>query len=243
LPVVTYFPPRSDHAVGSRGQSRVGNGPGAVTTELRIFDLIRADLLRACQGNQHRTDVFAYLRELFNPGTQAILCYRFGFWARALPVPIVRPLLRIVHFLLEYVFASRVGIHIPIRAEIGPGFVIHTWAGGLIMPGCKVGSNLTLIGGGVQFDWETESIGDDVWLGPGTKFVGKVRVGSRVRTAPNSVVMTDIPDDSTAFGNPARIVPARKWKFAPTGAAQAKAIAARRAQAEAAATSAPTPEK
>jgi len=148
-------------------------------------------------------------------------------------IPVLRQLLIILHFLLEYVFSSRVGIHIPVRARIGPGMVIHTWSGGLVMPGAPVGKNLTIIGGGVQFDWDTESIGDDCWLAPGTKFVGKLRIGNRVRTAPNAVVMVDMPDDSMAFGNPARIVPARKWSFAPTGAAQAKAIAARKAAAEA----------
>lgn len=147
-------------------------------------------------------------------------------------IPVLRQALIVFHFLLDYVFAARVGIHIPVRVTIGPGFVIHTWAGGLIMPGAAViGKNLTIIGGGIQFDWETESVGDDCWLSPGTKFVGKIRIGHRCRTAPNSVIMTDMGDDTMAFGNPARIVPRRNWNFAKTGANQAKAIAARKAAA------------
>jgi len=169
------------------------------------------------------------MRELFSPGTQAIMAHRFGAWTRSLRVPGVRHALIIIHFVVEYLFAWRQGFLIPVRASIGPGFVIHTWAGGAVLPRCRIGRNLTIVGGGVQFDHDTDAIGDDCWIGTGTKCVGKIRIGNRVRTAPNSVIQTDVPDDSLAFGNPARIVPARKWTFASTSAAQERAIAARRA--------------
>ena len=170
------------------------------------------------------------MRELFNPGTQAVLVHRFGFWTRTVRVPGVRHALIVLHFFFQYLFAWRVGFLIPVRASIGPGVIIHTWAGGAVLPNCRIGRNLTIVGGGVQFDHETQSIGDDCWIGAGTKCVGKIRIGNRVRTAPNCVIQTDVPDDSLAFGNPARIVPARKWTFANTGAAQERAIEARRAQ-------------
>lgn len=159
-----------------------------------------------------------------------MLSHRFGAWTRTVRLPGVRHALIILHFGVEYLFAWRLGFLIPVRASIGPGFVVHTWAGGAVLPCCPIGRNLTIIGGGVQFDHETESIGDDCWIGPGTKCVGKIRIGNRVRTAPNSVIQTDVPDDSLAFGSPARIVPSRKWPFARTGAAQERAIAARRSQ-------------
>lgn len=186
-----------------------------------IFELVREDLYRACRANQGgETGVAAHLRELFNPGTQAVLAHRYGCWTRRIPVPLLRQLLITSHFLIEYVFAWRVGILIPVNARIGAGLVVHTWCGGIVLPSCEIGRRLTIIGGGVQFDYDTQSIGDEVWLGPGTKCVGKIRIGHRVRTAPNSVIQTDIPDDSLAFGNPARIVPARKWNFAPAGGAR-----------------------
>lgn len=178
------------------------------------------DLSTACRANQGEQTWAAYARELFNPGTQAVLVHRFGFWARRIRVPVVRHLLVAIHFLLQYFFAWRVGIFIPTSAVIGPGMVVHTWGGGLFMPSCEIGRNLLVIGGGVQFDYDTKSIGDDCRIGPGTKCVGKIRIGDRVRTAPNSVVMMEVPDDSLAFGNPARIVSSGKWKFAPAGGAR-----------------------
>lgn len=190
-----------------------------------MFETVRADLLGAREGNQGPDqNLVGLLRELFNPGTQAILMHRFGAWTRRIPIPGVRHVLGVLHFLLEYIFAWRVGIYIPVSAKIGPGFRIHTWAGGMFLPSAPIGKNLTIIGGGIQFDYETQSVGDDCWIAPGTKFVGKIKIGHRVRTAPNSVIQTDVPDDCLAFGNPARIVPLRRWKLAATGApAQQKA--------------------
>ncbi len=204
-------------------------------SEPSILDLIREDLRRACRANQGgETGPGALARELFNPGTQAILAHRFGAWTRRVRVPIVRHVLVVVHLVVEYLFAWRVGVLIPVRASIGPGMIIHTWGGGVVLPACPIGRNLTIIGGGVQFDYETQSIGDDCMIGPGTKCVGKIRIGHRVRTAPNSVIQGDVPDDSLAFGNPARVVSARRWTFARTGAAQERAIAERHAREDAA---------
>lgn len=186
-----------------------------------MFANVREDLRRAQIGNQGGiVSPTALLRELFNPGTQAILAHRFGAWTRTIRIPGLLHLLAAIHFLLEYIFAWRVGIYIPVRAAIGPGFVIHTWSGGIVLPSCPIGRNFTIVGGGVQFDYLTQSIGEFCQIAPGTKFVGKIRIGDRVRTAPNAVVQTDVPDDSLAFGNPARIVPIRKWAFGSKRATQ-----------------------
>lgn len=171
-----------------------------------MFDIVRQDLRRACRGNQSEEGVIPLLRELANPGTQAIVVYRFGRWCDRFPIPGVRQALRAFHFVLQYLFAWRVGVFIPIKANVGPGLVIHTWGGGVFLPCCPIGSNLTIVGGGVLFDYETREIGDDVVIGAGTKGVGRIRIGSRVRTAPNSVVQENVPDDSLVFGNPGRVI-------------------------------------
>jgi len=170
-----------------------------------LFDTIRRDLYRAVLVNQHETGAGPLLRELFNPGTQAILVHRFGRWADGLPAVLRLPL-RCLHFLLQYYFSWRVGIYIPIGAKIGPGLVIHNWSGGIVLPCAPIGRDLTIIGGGILMDYATRGIGVEVQLGGGTKVVGKVQLGDRVRTGPNSVIQTDVPDDMIAYGNPARII-------------------------------------
>lgn len=48
-------------------------------------------------------------------------------------------------------------------------------------------------------------IGDDVWIGGGVTICPGVRIGSRSVIAAGSVVCSDIPEDSLAAGNPARV--------------------------------------
>jgi len=172
-----------------------------------MFEIIRQDLSRARRANQGgANDHASLLRELANPATQAILIHRFGYWADHLPFAPVRVFLRTIHFVLQSVISWRVGVYIPIKAEVGPGLVVHTWGGGVFLPCCKIGRNLTIVGGGVLFDYLTLQIGDDVTIGAGTKSMGRIRIGSRVHTGPNAVVQDDVPDDCLVFGNPGRVV-------------------------------------
>lgn len=171
-----------------------------------MLEHVRADMRRALSGNQHATGLGAFLRELLNPGTQAVLVYRWGKWIDGIRVPGVRHVLKVVFMLVQYVVSWRVGIFIPVKADIGPGFLIHTWGGGIFLPAAKIGRNLTIIGGGVQFDYETREIGDDVHIAPGTKTIGKIRIGHRARTGPNSVVQTDVPDDCVVVTQPSRVI-------------------------------------
>lgn len=39
---------------------------------------------------------------------------------------------------------------------------IHMWGGGVFPPECKIGRNLTVVGGGVLFDYDTLEIGSRV---------------------------------------------------------------------------------
>jgi len=170
-----------------------------------MFENVRRDVFRACVKNQGGYSAGAVVRELFNPGTQAVLVYRMGSWFGRLRFAPLRVVLRGLHFLVQYVVAWRVGIFLHPKAEIGPGLVIHTWGGGVFLPRTRIGRDLTVVGGGVLMDFETREIGDEVVIGAGTKVINKARIGHRVHTGPNSVVQSDVPDDCLVFGNPGRI--------------------------------------
>lgn len=172
-----------------------------------MFEIVRQDLQRCVRVNQMGAgNLAAYLREMFNPGTQAIMIHRFGVWSDGMRFPPLRYFLRVMHFVIQNVVAWRVGIYIPVKADIAPGMAIHTWGGGVFLPSCKIGRNLTIVGGGVLFDYDTLEIGDEVTVGAGTKSTGRIRIGNRVTTGPNSVVIEDVPDDCLVFGNPGRVV-------------------------------------
>jgi maltose O-acetyltransferase len=50
------------------------------------------------------------------------------------------------------------------------------------------------------------TIGDDCWIGGGAIICPGVTIGSRCVIGAGSVVTKDIPDDSLAVGNPARVI-------------------------------------
>jgi carbonic anhydrase/acetyltransferase-like protein (isoleucine patch superfamily) len=51
----------------------------------------------------------------------------------------------------------------------------------------------------------TRGIGDNVYFGAGAKVMGGAKIGNNVVVAANSLVLTDVPDNMTVIGVPARI--------------------------------------
>lgn len=49
-------------------------------------------------------------------------------------------------------------------------------------------------------------IGDDVYIGPGAKIFGKIKIGNNVRIGANCVVFQDIPDNATVVLEKPRII-------------------------------------
>jgi len=45
-----------------------------------------------------------------------------------------------------------------------------------------------------------------VYIGAGAKILGAIRIGKNSRIGANAVVLSDIPENSTAVGIPARII-------------------------------------
>src|ERR1700689_5051082 len=147
-----------------------------------MFENLRADF-EAAAG--HRTLEKGLLRVLMRLETPAIVCYRFSHWVLKLKVPIVRPLLMIPALIWQRFNQMFFGIFISPDAEIGPGMVIHT-PYGVFIPPVKIGANCTFTTGTL--------------IASGCK-----SVGSNVVIVANSVVLTDVPDNITIMGVPARI--------------------------------------
>ena len=65
----------------------------------------------------------------------------------------------------------------------------------------------------VENDWDREKnfviIGDDVWIGAGSKIIKGARIDSGVVIGAMSLVNSYIPEWSVAFGIPARVVKSR----------------------------------
>jgi serine O-acetyltransferase len=143
------------------------------------------------------------IRVLMSLPIWATISYRFSHWVSKLRVPIVRPLLMVLAIALQRWAGLWTGVYIHRLAEIGPGLLIHTPYAICIGP-TRTGANLT-VGTGVLIAGGSKGIGDNVYFGPGAKLIGNARIGNNVVVGANSVVLTDVPDDMTVIGVPARI--------------------------------------
>jgi len=130
---------------------------------------------------------------------------------------------RISHFFWkhEFLFFGRLisqfgrfftGIEIHPGAKIGKGFFIDHGMGVVIGETAEIGNNVTLYHGvtlgGVS--WEKTkrhpTIGDNVVIGSGAKVLGPFTVGKGSRIGSNSVVVKEVPANSTVVGIPGRVV-------------------------------------
>ena len=172
-----------------------------------MLDNVRADLEHARVINGLPPGwISRWVKTPLNPGAVAVMNYRFGVWARRVRVPVVRQLLILVAMILHKVVEVVTGVEISARADIGPGLVVHT-THGVFIAETRIGRNC-VVQHGVAITHGVRSVGDNVYFGPGAKVIGRAAIGNNVRVVANSVVMTDVADNLTVVGVPARI----RWR-------------------------------
>ncbi|MDT8718514.1 serine O-acetyltransferase [Clostridium sp. 19966] len=104
------------------------------------------------------------------------------------------------------------GIEIHPGAKIGRGLFIDHGMGVVIGETAEIGNNVTIyhgvtLGGtGKEKGKRHPTVGNNVFIGAGAKILGPVLIGDNVKIGANSVVLTDVPAQSTAVGVPARII-------------------------------------
>jgi serine O-acetyltransferase len=172
-----------------------------------MFENVRADL-RASIAHRNgdwwkRHPKLGMLRALGIIGVWPVLAYRFGHWTTKIRVPLVGQLMRFAGLMVRHAIMVWTGVFIHPRAEIGPGLLIHTWLG-IFVGTTKIGRNCTL-STGVLIGHATRSVGDNVYFGAGAKVIADTKIGSNVVIMPNSLIMVDVPDNTTIAGVPARI--------------------------------------
>ena len=104
------------------------------------------------------------------------------------------------------------GIEIHPGATIGKGLFIDHGMGVVIGETTEIGDyctlyqNVTLGGTGKDHGKRHPTLGNNVLVGSGAKVLGPFRVGDNARVAAGAVVLSEVPDNATAVGVPARIV-------------------------------------
>lgn len=104
------------------------------------------------------------------------------------------------------------GIEIHPGAQIGRRLFIDHGMGVVIGETAMVGDDVTfyqgvtLGGTGKEKGKRHPTIGDRVVVGAGAKILGNIRVGDNCRVGAGSVVLRDVPNDSTVVGVPGHII-------------------------------------
>ncbi|MBP3685740.1 MAG: serine O-acetyltransferase [Clostridia bacterium] len=104
------------------------------------------------------------------------------------------------------------GIEIHPAAEIGRGlFIDHGSAvvigeTAVIGDDCTIYQGVTLGGTGKHVGKRHPTLGNRVMVGAGAKVLGPFKVGDGAKIAAGAVVLSEVPDDSTAVGVPAHII-------------------------------------
>ncbi len=112
--------------------------------------------------------------------------------------------------ILRFRFWSAVcGTDIPLNSNLAGGLIIRHPNGIVIHPDAVIGPNCFIF---QQVSIGTGSIpgvpiiGTHVDIGAGAKILGGIKIGDHVKIGANSVVISDVPDNCTVVGIPARIV-------------------------------------
>ena len=173
-------------------------GVGALA---RVVTEVRRDLLAARDRDPAARGVSQVEILATWPGIHALLAYRIAHALQGSSVPMLP---RMISMLTR----ALTGIEIHPSATIGKGLFIDHGAGVVIGETAEIGDDVTLyqgvtLGGtGFAAGKRHPTVQDNVTIGSGAKLLGPITIGHGAKIGANSVVITDVPPNSTVVGNP-----------------------------------------
>jgi serine O-acetyltransferase len=209
----------------------MGKGPFA-----RIASEIRCDVKAARSRDPAARGVSTVEILSTWPGVQALLAHRVAHALQRAGAPLLPRV-------ISAVSRAVTGIEIHPAAVIGCGLFIDHGMGVVIGETAELGDDVTLyqgvtLGGtGFATGKRHPTVQDNVTIGSGAKLLGPIEVGHGSKIGANSVVIHDVPPNSTVVGNPGHPVrvdgrrpegPDADWVHLPDPIADAiKGLAAR----------------
>ncbi len=138
-------------------------------------------------------------------GFHALLAYRISHRIKSMGIPFLpRAISQLARWLT--------GVEIHPSARIGTGFFIDHGMGVVIGETAEIGDYVTLFQGvtlggtGKERGKRHPTLGNHVVVGAGAKILGGITIGDNVKIGANSVVLKNVPPNSTVIGVPARII-------------------------------------
>ena len=135
------------------------------------------------------------------PGVHALLSHRVAHALDEAGIPLVP---RVIANLSRTI----TGIEIHPSATIGAGFFIDHGMGVVIGETAEIGNDVTLYQGGTlggtgfATGKRHPTVEDNVTIGSGANLLGPIVIGHGAKIGANSVVIHDVPPNSTVVGNP-----------------------------------------
>ncbi|MDX9917907.1 MAG: serine O-acetyltransferase EpsC [Gudongella sp.] len=143
---------------------------------------------------------------LFYPGVKALFWHRLAhlLYSKDLFLPAT---------MISQFSRRRTGIEIHPGAKIGKRLFIDHGMGIVIGETAQIGNDVTIyhgvtLGGtgAIRSTKRHPTVGNDVILGAGSKILGPLTIGDSSKVGANSVVLSDVPYNTTAVGAPARLI-------------------------------------
>ena len=139
------------------------------------------------------------------PGVHALLLHNVASFLYKLTIPVLP---RVVSHISRWI----TGIEIHPGAKFGKRIFIDHGKGVVIGETSEVGNDVVIYQGVTLGGTSTKKVkrhptlGNDIVVGCGAKILGNIKIGDHCQIGANSVVLRDVPANSTVVGIPARIV-------------------------------------
>jgi len=175
-----------------------------------LYEKLKEDITSAIERDPAARNAIEVL--LFYPGLHAIWSHRIAhfLWIKER---------KLLARLLSHASRFLTGVEIHPGAKLGKRVFIDHGMGIVIGETSEVGDDVLLYQGAVLGGVSTEhvkrhpTLEDRVIVGAGAVILGNVRIGHDSRVGAGSVVVRDVPPNSTLVGVPARIVGERPAKL------------------------------
>jgi len=183
-------------------------------TLARVAREIRHDLTAAQERDPAARTLGRVEILLTYPGVQALLSHRVAHALDDAGVPLAP-------HAIAYVRRAVTGVEIHPAARIGDSLFIDHGTGVVVGETAEIGDDVTIyqgvtLGGtGFQRGKRHPTVEDEVVIGSGAKLLGPITVGRAAKVGANSVIIHDVPANSTVVGNPGH--PVRVEGRKPTG--------------------------
>lgn len=170
---------------------------------MAVLHTIKEDIATIYEKDPAANNIFEIL--LCYPGLHALLLHRIAHKLHIWHVPILPRL-------MSHVSRFITGIEIHPGASIGKRFFIDHGMGVVIGETTIIGDDVllyqgvTLGGTGKEHGKRHPTLKNNIVVGSGAKILGNITIGNNVRVGASSVVISDVPDDSTVVGIPGRVV-------------------------------------